>query len=76
MTDMEMIMSGNMCSFCGENVKDVYLLIEGNGGAYICDECARFINETAIAYRVADRLRERSGETTEPNPPQVAGETE
>lgn len=33
------------CSFCGKSQEQVYRLIAGPGGVYICDECVRLCSE-------------------------------
>jgi ATP-dependent Clp protease ATP-binding subunit ClpX len=34
-----------LCSFCGKNQDQVYRLIAGPNGVFICDECVRLCNE-------------------------------
>ena len=56
-------MSDEKCSFCNKTRKDTYLLISGNVGVFICDDCVRFCVEMVMTHRVHDLQTERSGET-------------
>ena len=44
------------CSWCWKKASEVAVLIEGHGGAHICDECARLCVEMA-EQTIAEKAR-------------------